>query len=471
VTQNDTIPISRHSVTGLRQRRCAVVVEREKTRNSLPQKVHGALLIDTGSTGYPFTPTIDVPMFIVSSLRRFGFSLGLFLLGLEPSALADGTSVGKIVLIGGVKSHGPGEHDFPTGIKRLELLLKTCPDFAALKGLTVEAYPDGWPSSSALENALTVVWYFDGLEKHPLSDASRRVQFERIMDRGVGLVALHQSSTLTPTDAVIALPRWLGAARYGMVDRAMETVEFWPAAHPVSRGVKPFSIRDEFYPTLRFHGGLKKVTPILTAKFHRDLPVPEERRLCPVAWTWERPGGGRSFGFTGLHFVSNLEQPELRKLLLNAIVWTAGMEVPTAGVRSTDDSTLTETTPAKPGRKIVAEAIVSRPADYKVIEQPWGRLTWYVSGDLKNSDTMTVGLAEISPGKENPRHYHPNCDEVLHVLQGQILHTINDRTVEMSTGDTVSIPAGTKHNAKNIGTETAKLAISFSSADRQVIGE
>jgi quercetin dioxygenase-like cupin family protein len=84
---------------------------------------------------------------------------------------------------------------------------------------------------------------------------------------------------------------------------------------------------------------------------------------------------------------------------------------------------------------------------------------------------MTVGQAVIKPGQENPRHFHPNCDEVLHVFKGDILHTMNDRTVEMHAGDTVSIPAGVMHNAKNIGNEEAKLAISFSSADRQVVGE
>ena len=41
----------------------------------------------------------------------------------------------------------------------------------------------------------------------------------------------------------------------------------------------------------------------------------------------------------------------------------------------------------------------------------------------------------------------------------------------MSEGDTVSIPAGVRHNARNIGTEDAVLAISFSSAYREAIGE
>src|SRR5688500_9166373 len=72
-------------------------------------------------------------------------------------------SAKEIVLIGGVKSHGPAQHDFPNGIRLLKDFLQTSPDLEAL-GTNVAAYPDGWPGEHvALENASTIVWYFDGL--------------------------------------------------------------------------------------------------------------------------------------------------------------------------------------------------------------------------------------------------------------------------------------------------------------------
>jgi quercetin dioxygenase-like cupin family protein len=101
----------------------------------------------------------------------------------------------------------------------------------------------------------------------------------------------------------------------------------------------------------------------------------------------------------------------------------------------------------------------------------WGRLVWMVSGKLGNSTTMTLGRCYIEPGKENPRHYHPNCDEVLHVLQGTIDHSFDDETVRMNAGDTISIPQGVFHNARNVGTDVAIFVISFSTPDRQVVGE
>ena len=67
-----------------------------------------------------------------------------------------------------------------------------------------------------------------------------------------------------------------------------------------------------------------------------------------VAWAFERPGGGRSFGFTGLHYLASLDQPELRKLLLNAIVWTAGIEVPKEGITSEGNACLCPAVPHLP---------------------------------------------------------------------------------------------------------------------------
>jgi type 1 glutamine amidotransferase len=51
-------------------------------------------------------------------------------------------------------------------------------------------------------------------------------------------------------------------------------------------------------------------------------------------WVVERPGGGRGFGFTGGHFHDNWGNDEFRKVVLNAILWTAHAEVPQNGVPS-----------------------------------------------------------------------------------------------------------------------------------------
>lgn len=369
---------------------------------------------------------------------------------------ADGSR--KIVLIGGTKSEGPGRHDYPSAVRVLERLLKSSPELQSVRSLDIESHPNDWPADSAFDRASTVVLYFDGLDNHPLLATARRERFEAAMRAGVGLVVLHQASTVPATDRTLDLQRWLGGARYGMFDRATEMAEIAPAtpAHPVSRGLAPFTYLDEFYPTIRWQDGAA-VQPILEARLHvewregKDLVIGEPV-TSTVAWVYERAGGGRAFGYTGGHYLAALDQPSIRKMLLNAIAWTARIEVPANGISSHD-------------------AVVTRAADRQVIEQTWGKLTWYASGQLGNSESMTVGEAVISPGKANPRHYHPNCDEILHVVRGRILHSMGTQQVEMTAGDTVSIPMGVRHNARNIGTEDAVLAISFSSAHREVIGE
>jgi len=110
-------------------------------------------------------------------------------------------------------------------------------------------------------------------------------------------------------------------------------------------------------------------------------------------------------------------------------------------------------------------------ADVLVEPQPWGRLEWMVSDALGNSDTLTVGKCFIDPGQQNPVHHHPNCDEVLSVISGRIRHRVGDEYVEMTAGDTISIPRGSVHNATNIGDEQCELLICFDTARREVVGE
>ena len=117
----------------------------------------------------------------------------------------------------------------------------------------------------------------------------------------------------------------------------------------------------------------------------------------------------------------------------------------------------------------MSKAIITRASDCQTVPMECGELTWLVSKELGNSGTMTVGRSVILPGRMNPRHYHPNCDEVLHVLQGAIVHTMDDESAELAQGDTVSIPANVIHNARNIGSVDAILLICFSSAERETI--
>ncbi len=262
---------------------------------------------------------------------RVGILIGALLTAIAAGA-ADRSH--KILLIGGVKSEGPGRHDYPNGIKALERLLKSSPDLQAVRSLEIKAFPDGWPEDSAFDGASTMVWYFDGLEKHPLLVPERRARFEALMRAGVGLVVLHQATTVPIPDRGFDLAHWLGGARVGMFDRATGEAHISVVApgHPVSRGLTQFTYLEEFYPTIRWGSTGHALTPILKAPLHAEWregkeTAPGEPVVSTVAWVYERPDGGRAFGYTGTHYLASFDQPSVRKMLRNAIAWTAHIEV------------------------------------------------------------------------------------------------------------------------------------------------
>lgn len=112
---------------------------------------------------------------------------------------------------------------------------------------------------------------------------------------------------------------------------------------------------------------------------------------------------------------------------------------------------------------------ISRDASHEVVVTSWGKLVWQVSAPRGNSENLTVGICYINPGQANGRHIHPNCEEVLIVKRGRIVHTWGDSEAEMNVGDSITIPAGIVHNARNIGDDVAELTIVFSSAYRETI--
>ena len=76
-----------------------------------------------------------------------------------------------------------------------------------------------------------------------------------------------------------------------------------------------------------------------------------------MAWAFERPAGkGRGFGFTGAHFHKNWQNDQFRKVVMNAICWTAGLEVPASGIETTTptDEELNDNLDPKQPRKQAA---------------------------------------------------------------------------------------------------------------------
>jgi hypothetical protein len=171
------------------------------------------------------------------------------------------------------------------------------------------------------------------------------------MSKGVGLVCIHYAVEPTIEKGEKEFLDWIG----GAFEINWSVNPTWSADykqlpnHPITRGVKPFSIHDEWYFHMRFRDGMKGVTPILTAVApestmsrsdgtHSGNPAMREavknREPQHMAWACERADGGRGFGWTGAHYHKNWGNDNFRKLVLNAILWTAKAEVPADGVQS-----------------------------------------------------------------------------------------------------------------------------------------
>jgi type 1 glutamine amidotransferase len=252
----------------------------------------------------------------------------------------------KIVLIAGPKSHGPvgnGMHDYGWSVCLLRVML----EHSNVKDqIEVEHFLDGWPKdSTALDDADTLMIVSDGRDGDKFEDALHlagdvRVGYvDGLMKKGCGLVTFH-FSTFAPEKYADKVLDWNGGYFkwetngkrdwYSAIKTQEAEVQIASPDHPVARGIEPFKMREEFYYNIKFDDKVDPIKPIWV--------VPALKGRDPdgnvVAWVREREGGGRGFGTTCGHFYDNWEKPPFRKLILNAIVWTAKVEVPKEGVEA-----------------------------------------------------------------------------------------------------------------------------------------
>jgi len=248
----------------------------------------------------------------------------------------------KIVFLPGRQSHGWSAHAYPAECKLLaDILNKNVPGAQAV---VVEG---GWPKDlSVLDGVAAIVIACDG--NGVLGPEDNYKALDAIAKAGVGIAYIHYA--LDPgTQWGKYLLDWLG----GYYEQHWSVNPSWKAEfkqlpdHPITRGVRPFAIHDEWYYHMRFRENMQGVTPILSAvppertRQGRDGPHsgnPTVRSRVGMAehvgWAYERPDGGRGFGFTGGHDHWNYAHDGFRQILLNAICWVAKIDVPPQGVPS-----------------------------------------------------------------------------------------------------------------------------------------
>ncbi len=274
------------------------------------------------------------------------------MLGLVLSFAGSGSAAekAKVVFISGSPSHGQMHHEHRAGNMILAQALNR-------SGLDVEAVlvPHyGYPrDKSILQDAATVVIFCTGHSGHVVKP--HLDEFDALMKKGAGVVMIHWATEAEKGKPGKKFLEWMG----GFCDLDWSVNPHWTPKfkdfpdHPIANGVEPFSINDEWYYHMRFVEKMKGVTPILS-----DLPPLETLRRADgarsgnptvrkavtsgekqhVAWAYQRPGGGRGFGFTGAHNHVSWQDNNFRKVVLNAILWTAHVKVPEKGCPSPSPS-------------------------------------------------------------------------------------------------------------------------------------
>jgi Trehalose utilisation len=251
--------------------------------------------------------------------------------------------VKKIVLIADTAPHGPrGNHEFlAAAIYFARTINAQYPNAYAVVHTKAK-----WPKD--LKHADTVIV----LLNHGGSAVNPAVK--EAVERGAGFMAVHFGVEVNKGEQGQHYLKWLG----GYFETFWSVNPFWTPdfkefpKHEVTRGVKPFALNDEWYYHMRFVDKMEGVTPILAAlppltTIQGGGKKSSERGGNPdvwedvsagkkqvMAWAYDRPDGGRGFGFTGLHKHSNLGDDNFRTLLLNAVAWVSKLEVPANGVAS-----------------------------------------------------------------------------------------------------------------------------------------
>jgi hypothetical protein len=264
----------------------------------------------------------------------------LLLSGCQPREISvqhavpdSGTVLAKIVFLAGPDSHLPGAHEHQAGTALLSNALRQ-----RQPGYETVVVFGGWPpDESVFDGADAVVMYCDGGESHLIVD--HLATFNRLLENGVGIVALHYC---------VEVPKGSPAAQSmlhaigGYFETGWSVNPEWTAdyttlpKHPITLGVQPFTLADEWYFNMRFVDS--GVTPILSAiappstMWRWNGPHSGNdavRQLVSegipqvTAWAFERPGGGRGFGYSGGHYHANWDNANARELVLNAIEWVA----------------------------------------------------------------------------------------------------------------------------------------------------
>lgn len=232
----------------------------------------------------------------------------------------------RLLLIGQAPDgHPPGTHEYRAAAS---LFAKMLAPMDRLQTIVVSADGDWSEGPELLDGAGAVVVFVSEGAKWLQGDAKRLAAFQALAKRGGGLICLHWG--MGTRDAQF-IPKWveLFGGCHGGPDRRYKVVDVKTQLatpdHPILRGVRPVELREEFYFKLKWAQPAEQITPLIQVRIEKENHT--------VGWAWKRPDGGRSFGFSGLHFHENWKLEAYLRMLAQSVRWVLKREIPKAGVK------------------------------------------------------------------------------------------------------------------------------------------
>ncbi len=234
-------------------------------------------------------------------------------------------AVKRVLLVGqGPDGHPPGTHAFMPGLEVLLRCLERQPGLAVRLVNGDEPWSDG---PELLAQCDAVVFYLSQGAQWFRAAPARLAALRELAERKGGLVAIHWAVGAKDAEHIDDCLRLLGGCHGGPDRKYTKTtteLRMAEAALPITRGIRDFTVYDEFYYQLKFVSPSGSVQPVLQATLDGNAET--------VCWAWSRPDGGRSFGFSGAHFHGNWQLREYRRLIVQAVLWSLDAPIPSDGV-------------------------------------------------------------------------------------------------------------------------------------------
>jgi type 1 glutamine amidotransferase len=259
-------------------------------------------------------------------MTRLAQLICLLVVVIQPGPTFAADKPQRLLLIGQAPDgHPPGTHEY---LAAAGLFSKMLAPMDRLQTIAVSADGD-WPEGpELLDGADAAVVFVSEGAKWLQADVKRLAAFQALAKRGGGLVCLHWGMGTREAEFI---PAWvdLFGGCHGGPDRRYKVVDvktqLATPSHPILRGVSPVEVHDEFYYKLKWAQPAEQITPLIQVR------IEEEDHT--VGWAWERSDGGRSFGFSGLHFHEHWQIESYQRMLAQSVHWVLKREIPEAGVR------------------------------------------------------------------------------------------------------------------------------------------